>query len=296
MVGKNIHEHAEAVHYEILAPSRNELNLLSSQSAHDYLQRSKPDLIIHSAGRVGGIQANMKNPVSFLVENLDMGRNILLAAREAKVTNFLNLASSCMYPRNAESPLTEDLILKGELEPTNEGYALAKIAIMKLCQYLQKEDSHLKYKTIVPCNLYGRWDKFSPEHSHMVPAVISKIHAAKSSHAKTVEIWGDGTARREFMFTGDLADLIFRAVSRFDQLPEVMNVGLGQDYSILEYYQAIAEVIGFQGEFSFDLSKPIGMKRKMVDVQLQTAFGWKPKISLKQGILKTYQFYLENIL
>src|SRR5690606_3724887 len=179
----------------------------------------KPELIIHAAGHVGGIQANIANPVRFLVDNLDIGRNTILAAKNNKVPNLINLASSCIYPRNAKNPLSEDLILTGELEPTNEGYALAKIMVARLCEYIVSENPELKYKTAIPCNLYGRHDKFSPEHSHMVPAVIKKIDAAKQSAQAELDIWGDGLARREFMYAGDLADFIFYAIDNFDKMP-----------------------------------------------------------------------------
>ncbi len=165
-----------------------------------------------------------------MVENIDIGRNVILASRDAGVKKVLNLSSSCMYPRNAANPLTEDLILKGELEPTNEGYALAKIFAMRLCEYIQKEDSSFQYKTLISCNLFGRFDKFDPRHSHLIPAIIHKIHLAKVNNENTVEIWGDGNARREFMYAGDLADAIFKAITSFDMLPSLMNVGLGGDY------------------------------------------------------------------
>jgi GDP-L-fucose synthase len=292
MVGKNILEHPEISSYEILKPTSSELNLLGYSEVKDYLEKYKPDLIIHAAGRVGGIQANIKEPVSFLLDNLDMGRNVVGAAREVGIKKLINLGSSCMYPKDATNPLKEEYILQGMLEPTNEGYALAKITTARLCEYISKEDSNFQYKTLVPCNLYGRWDKFDPHHSHMIPAVIRKIHDAKFNGESEVEIWGDGTARREFMYAGDLADCIIKTINSFETLPSMLNVGLGYDFTINEYYKTIAEIVGYKGNFVHDLTKPVGMKQKVEDVSKLKDWGWSAKVDLKEGIANTYKFYL----
>lgn len=295
MVGRNILEHPMAQHYSFVAPTSDELDLRDFLNVKSFFAKISPEFVIHAAGRVGGIQANMAHPVDFLVENIDIGRNVILASRDAGVKKLLNLSSSCMYPRNAENPLTEDLILKGELETTNEGYALAKIFAMRLCEYIQKEDSSLQYKTLIPCNLFGRFDKFDPVYSHLIPAIIHKVHLAKVNNEITVEIWGDGNARREFMYAGDLADAILKAISSFEATPSLMNIGLGIDYSINEYYEAAAEVIGWKGNFVHDLSKPVGMKQKLVSTKLQEDWGWQSMTCLKDGIQKTYDFYLKSI-
>ena len=296
MVGKNILEHNKAANYDLLAPSSSELNLRDFDSVDNYIKQHKPDIIIHAAGLVGGIQANMARPVDFLVYNLDMGRNIIMAAKENGVKYFLNMASSCMYPREAQNPLQEELILKGELEPTNEGYAIAKVVATRLCEYIVKENPALQYKTVIPCNLYGKYDKFSPEHSHMVPAVIKKIYEAKQNNATEIDIWGDGLARREFMYTGDLADFVFYALDNFSNMPQNINVGLGFDYTINEYYEAIAEAVGFTGKFVHDLSKPIGMKQKLIDDSKLKQFGWKHQTSLKEGIKNTLDYFKTEVL
>lgn len=291
MVGKNILEHSSAANYEILHPSSKELNLLNGESVCEYLNKYSPDIIIHAAGLVGGIQANIADPVGFLVQNLDMGRNLIYAALKSRIPKLLNIASSCMYPRNAENPLKESLILKGELEPTNEGYALAKIVATRLCEYISRTDPDLSYKTIIPCNLFGRFDKFDPRHSHMLPAVIRRIHEANEKKSEEVVIWGDGTSRREFMYASDLADFIFYVIPRFNELPQNLNVGLGHDHSIMDYYMAISKVIGYTGGFSHDLSKPVGMKRKLIDNTRLKALGWSPPTSLEEGIRKTYSYF-----
>lgn len=295
MVGRNILDVAKHHSYEFLSPNSTELNLLNPELVNAYIAKHQPDMVIHAAGIVGGIQANIAQPVKFLVDNMQMGLNILMAAKCIGVTRFLNLSSSCMYPRDAINPLSENLILKGELEPTNEGYALAKIASTRLCEYINKENSSYLYKTIIPCNLYGRHDKFDPKHSHMIPAVIHKISEAKINNIKEIDIWGDGEARREFMYADDLADFIFYAINHFEKMPQNLNVGLGTDHSINEYYRTIAEVIGFTGQFKHDLSKPVGMKQKLIDDQQLKAFGWSYKTELAIGIKKTYQFYLSEL-
>jgi GDP-L-fucose synthase len=299
MVGQNILEHPAAAQYDIVAPSSQELNLTDLAATQRFMTDTNPDVVIHSAGRVGGIQANIAHPVDFLVTNMDLGRNVIMAARKAGVPKLINLASSCMYPRNAPNPLSETLILQGELEPTNEGYALAKIFTTRLCEYINRESQQtgepgVRYKTLIPCNLYGRHDKFAPQHSHLIPAIIHKVHVAKVQNLPEVEIWGDGTARREFMYAGDLADMLFRAIKEFNSLPELMNVGLGQDQTINEYYAAVADVLGYTGNFHHDLSKPEGIARKLVSIERQQELGWHGKTSLREGINFAYQFYLQN--
>ena len=235
MVGQNVLEHPSMRDFDVIAPRSSSLNLLDFSAVQLFLEAHKPDIVIHAAGKVGGIQANVREPVGFLVDNLDMGRNIVLASRHAGVKRLLNLGSSCMYPRNHSEPLREELVLKGELEPTNEGYALAKVVTARLCDYIVREDASFQYKTLIPCNLYGRFDKFDPCHSHLIPAIIHKISVALENDDSSIEIWGDGSARREFMYAGDLADAVVHALMDFDALPAYLNVGLGHDYSINEY-------------------------------------------------------------
>lgn len=299
MVGKNILEHPDAQAHEFLTPGSKELNLLDLQSVRAFFATHKPDCVIHAAGRVGGIQANMANPVGFLVDNTLMGVHVINSAHEAGVKHLINLASSCMFPRAAINPLQESDILKGELEPTNEGYALAKITATRLCEYISETDSEAEYCTLIPCNLYGRYDKFDTANSHMIPAVIRKIYEAKVTGSQQVEIWGDGEARREFMYAKDLADFIFLALNSMEKqlpLPGLMNVGLGQDYSINEYYQAVADVVGYQGEFVHDLTRPVGMRQKLIDSSIANSQGWKADTTLVEGIEKTYRYFVEDVL
>ncbi|CAM4332936.1 GDP-L-fucose synthase [Paenibacillus alkaliterrae] len=295
LVGRNLMEQRQlqGISGAWLTPSRQELNLLDYSSVCSYIEAHKPEMIIHAAGTVGGIQANMRQPVRFLLDNLDMGRNIVAAARRSGIRKLINLGSSCMYPKEAVNPLREEMILTGELEPTNEGYALAKITVARLCEYIFREDPAFQYKTLIPCNLYGRWDTFEPDRSHMIPAAIHKIHEAKTT-GNPVVIWGEGGARREFMYAGDLALCLLRAVEQFDTLPSVMNVGIGSDYSINDYYRIIADIVGYDGAFNHDLSKPSGMRQKVVSIAKQISWGWSPRTTLEEGLLKTYAHYLER--
>lgn len=295
MVGRNILEYPESNEHVFIAPTRQELNLLDRAAIENFLASEKPNLIVHAAGRVGGIQANMANPVSFLTDNLEIGFNLIMAASSANISSLINIASSCLYPRSADNPLREDMILTGELEPTNESYALAKIVTTRLCEYIAQEDSSKVYRTIIPCNLYGRHDKYDPKHSHLLPAVIRKVHDAKLAGDRVVKIWGDGAARREFMYAKDIADFIFFAIENIQRIPQNLNVGVGRDYSISEYYQAVADVIGFDGVFEYDVSKPVGMKQKLVDVNNLKKLGWTHKTPLMDGISQAYEFYKEGL-
>ena len=295
LVGRNIQNHYASNKWNIIAPSSNDLNLMDYASVKSFFNECKPDTVLHCAGRVGGISANIEEPVAFLDSNIVIGRNVIMGAREAKIKKLINLASTCIYPREAQNPLKEKYILEGKLEPTNEGYAIAKIVALRLCQYIRKEDPSYNYKTLIPCNLYGRFDKFDPKNSHLLPAIIHKIHHAKITGKQSVEIWGDGSARREFMYIEDLADAIYFALESISDIPDLMNIGVGTDYTIKEYYEAVALVVGWQGEFVFDYSKPTGMAQKLSDTSLQLKWGWQPKTTLKEGIRSTYKYYLENV-
>ncbi|KRW97952.1 GDP-L-fucose synthase [Paracoccus sp. MKU1] len=294
MVGSTLRSHPGIEAWEVLAPARAELDLCDAAALRDWLARHRPDAVVHAAGVVGGIQANMAEPVRFLAENARIGLNLLTACREIGIRMLLNLSSSCVYPRDLGRGLSEEQILTGALEPTNEGYALAKIMTMRLVDYACREDRSLQWHTLIPCNLYGPHDKFDPRQSHLVPAIIHKIHRARIEGHETVEIWGDGSARREFMYAGDLAEAILRALADPSALPPVMNVGPGVDHTINDYYNVVAEVIGWQGRFIHDLGKPVGMRRKLLSVTRQAEWGWAPRTGLREGIAATYAWYLEH--
>lgn len=295
MVGHNVRDLAPARGIEVLAPPRSELDLADGRAVTHYLKRHTPEVVIHAAGRVGGIAANMAHPVDFLTENWEMGRNVVMGAREAGITRLINLGSSCMYPKDSPKLLSEGDILAGPLEPTNEAYAIAKSAVQRLAAYVGEEDPRFQYKTLVPCNVYGRYDAFDPARSHLAAAAVVKLHAAKVEGKPTVDIWGDGTARREFVYAGDLADAILTGVERFDTLPPVMNVGPGVDFTVNEYYETAAKVIGYTGGFTHDLSKPVGMRRKLMDVSRARDWGWTARTPLAAGLERMYEFYVEEV-
>jgi GDP-L-fucose synthase len=292
MVGRTLAADVRAAGHDLILLTRRDGDLTDAAICDELVRRARPDAVVHLAGKVGGIQANINEPVAFLVDNLRLGLNVMCSARAAGVTRFLNVASSCMYPRDLGKPLEIDDLLTAPLEPTNEGYALAKIASWKLADYMVREDANLVYRTIVPCNLYGPDDDFDPVRSHLLAAAIRKVVEAMREHRAEVDIWGDGTARREFMYAADLADFIWTWLPRLDELPQVMNVGVGDDHTVAEYYEAAAEAADYRGRFAFDASKPVGMMRKLLDVRDQTRLGWSPRTSLREGVTATLRGYL----
>jgi GDP-L-fucose synthase len=292
MVGRNLLNHPKASNYEILAPQKANLNLLSFENVVEYLSQRRPDLIIHLAGKVGGIKANIADPYGFFSENLVINYNVIKGAEVTGVNKLINLGSSCMYPKDAKNPLKEDQILAGFLEPTNEGYALSKIVAQRMCAYISNQSQNFKYKTIIPCNLYGPFDKFDAVNAHLISAVIRKIHVSLKEYQPNVTIWGDGSSRREFMYVEDLVELLWDACDRFDSLPALMNAGIGHDHSVLEYYENVANVLGYSGDFSFDINQPVGMAQKLVCSRKANDWGWKAQTDLLVGIEKTYEYYL----
>jgi GDP-L-fucose synthase len=291
MVGRHFLADERAGAHVILAPRRAELDLTDAGACAAYVAREKPDLIVHLAAVVGGIQANIDAPTRFLADNLALGLNVLTAAQAAGVPRLINMGSSCMYPKDAPGLLTEDRLLSGPLEPTNEGYALAKIAIARLGQAMRRENPGAHYVTLIPPNLYGPFDHFDLVRSHLPPAAIMKVEAAVRVGDRTVEIWGDGTARREFMFAGDLADFLWRVHDRLETLPPILNVGVGEDHTVREYYEVVARAAGYDGAFVYNPAKPTGMLRKLLDVSGQRRLGWSPPTGLEDGIAATLAYY-----
>ena len=294
MVGRNILDHPDSKKFEFICPKRGELNLLNKNEVEHFFKTNRIDLVIHAAGIVGGIQANIKNQAKFLLENSIIGLNIISAAFSYNVHKLINLGSSCMYPKESKNPINENQLLTGQLEPTNEGYALAKIISAKQCEYISEQNSEYFYKTIIPCNLYGKFDHFSSDRSHLLPAIILKLHRASIEGYPDVEIWGDGTARREFMYAEDLADSIFFIIKNIEKIPQYLNVGNGLDYSVLEYYMTAASVLSYSGDFKFNTNMPSGMNQKLVDSSIINSLGWFPKTNLEDGIEKTYKYFLDK--
>jgi GDP-L-fucose synthase len=250
--------------------------------------------LIHTAAKVGGIQANIKNPFEFLVSNLSMDINVIQSCISVGIENVLYVGSSCMYPKDYRQPLVETDILAAPLEPTNEGYALAKIAGSKLCDYAS-ESFGLNYRTIIPSNLYGPGDNFNPGSSHLLASVIRKVHEAKVTGSSEIEVWGPGTARREFTYVEDLASWLATSVGEVSNLPGILNLGIGMDYSVDEFYLAAMEAIEFEVQLVHDLSKPEGMKAKLMDSsKARNNNGWDPNTDLLTGLKMTYKWFLES--
>ena len=294
MVGRNFMASSGMAHHELLYPHHGELDLLDRAAVRTYLGREKPDLVIHCAARVGGIEANRRCNSIFLAENALLGLHVIQEARAVGIPRLINITSSCMYPKDMPNRLETGDLFGGPLEPTNEGYAIAKLMSLRLAEYISMETPEFSYKTLIPCNLYGSWDKFDPLRAHLIPSIIRKIHEAKRDGHKGIEIWGDGMARREFLFTEDLVKFMVLAIDRWADLPQNINVGYGEDFSILDYYRMACDAIGFPAEFHFDLTRPVGMKRKLLDSQEAFALGWKPIIEHQEGIRRTYAHFLER--
>ena len=256
MLGKNIIHSFKSEDFNIIAPSRKELNLLSYKSIVSFIKDIKPDIVLHLAAKVGGIEANIREPLEFLIKNLDINKNLILASNECKVKKLINVGSSCMYPRSANNPLKEESLNGGQLEPTNEGYAMAKLIGLKLCEMINNTDDYFNYKTIIPCNLFGKYDNYNKDSSHLIASIIKKIHSAKLKNKNEVTIWGSGNARREFMFASDLADFIINAIIRFQDLPSIINIGTGKDFTVNQYYEKIAKILKYRASF-FSLSSTI---------------------------------------
>jgi GDP-L-fucose synthase len=277
---------------EILTTDRAELDLRDQANVLTWMERAKLDVIIVAAATVGGIQANSTRPADFLYDNLAIETNIIHAAYKIGVTKLLFLGSACIYPREAAQPMSEDALLTGPLEPTNEWYAIAKIAGIKLCQAYRKQHG-CDFISAQPNNLYGPGDNFDLEGSHVIPALIVKAHDAKLSGASSFELWGSGKPLREFLHVDDLADALIHILQHYSG-PVPLNIGTGEEVSIAELAHTIADVVGFTGTLSFDASKPDGSPRKLLDDRRMKALGWVASIGLKDGLAATYRWFLEH--
>ena len=294
LVGSAIVRRLKADGYENLVfRSSEELDLREQQAVRDFFAAEKPDYVILAAARVGGILANDTWPADFIYDNLMMEANVIHASYENDVKKLLALGSTCIYPKMAEQPLKEEYLLSGPLEPTNEWYAVAKIAGIKLCQAFQRQYG-CNFIAAMPTNLYGPGDNFDLEKSHVLPAMIRKFHEAKLKQSPTVTLWGTGKASREFLHVDDLADACLFLLREYDD-PEIINIGVGEDLSIAELAGMVRDVVGFQGEIVYDASKPDGTPRKLVDTSKINSLGWQAKTALREGIENTYRWFLDNV-
>lgn len=293
LVGSNIVKNLEVKGYtNIIYKTKQELDLTNQQDVLNFFETETPEYVFLAAAKVGGIHANNTYPADFMMINLQIQCNVIDAAYKVGVKKLLFLGSSCIYPKMCPQPIKEEYLLTSELEPTNEAYALAKIAGLKMCTYYKKQYG-ANFISIMPTNLYGPGDNFDLENSHVLPALLRKMHEAKMSHASTVEIWGTGKALREFLYVEDMADASVFVMENYDD-NAWLNVGTGQEVSIKELADTIKQVIGFEGELVFNTDKPDGTPRKLLDVSKLEIAGWKYQVALKEGIEKTYNWYLQN--
>jgi GDP-L-fucose synthase len=291
LVGAAIVRKLEAEGFiNILTRTRHELDLGKKEAASNFFKAEKPAYVILAAARVGGIKANMTYPAEFLIENLQIQNNVIWAAHENGVTKLLFLGSSCIYPRDCPQPMNEDSFMQGTPEPTNEAYAIAKIAGMKLCEYIYDEYGST-FISCMPTNIYGEGDNLDPESSHVIPALMRRMHEAKIDSVKEVVIWGSGNSRREFLHCEDLADAVLWLMQDYDD-KQFLNIGCGEDISIKELAEKMKKVVGYEGDLVFDTTKPDGMPKKLLDVERLHKLGWHHTTSFEDGLANTYKWFV----
>jgi len=303
LVGSAIFRRLEAKGFtNIVTSSHAELDLTNQKAVREFFIQQQPNYVVLAAAKVGGIQANNTYPADFIYHNLMIEANVINAAYRQRVKGLLFLGSSCIYPRLAQQPMAENSLLTDTLEPTNEPYAIAKIAGIKLCESYNRQYG-TDYRSAMPTNLYGANDNFNLENSHVIPALIRKFHDAKMNNAPHVEVWGTGNARREFLYVDDMADAcvhlmeLDKEIYAANTTPMLshINIGTGQDVTIRELAELIKAVVSFEGEIVFDVTKPDGAPRKLLDTSRLTSLGWQPSFSLKEGLTETYEWYLEHL-
>jgi len=293
MVGSALMRRLETEAFSnIVTRERAQLDLADQSAVAKFFEEERPDIVIVAAAKVGGIKANSDYPVEFLVENLQIQNNVTCAAHEHGMRKLLFLGSSCIYPKFAPQPIPESALLTGPLEQTNEAYAIAKIAGIKLCQAFSREYG-ANFISAMPTNLYGPDDNFDLDTSHVLPALLRKAHEAKMRNDRKLIVWGSGKPRREFLHVDDLASACLLLLEKYDS-PEIINVGCGEDISIRELAELICDVVGFDGELAWDATKPDGTPRKLLDISRIRALGWKPAIPLRDGIARTYDWFRAN--
>ena len=293
LVGGAIAKRLSRENCSIVTIDRNELDLRDQIGVKKWLEKEKPSIIIIAAAKVGGIFANSTQPADFLYDNLVIETNIIKTAHEIEVKKLLFLGSSCIYPRNAKQPMVEEELLTGPLETTNESYAIAKIAGLKLCEAYRTQYG-CDFISAQPTNLYGEGDKFDPEMGHVIPALMVKAHKGKINNYPKLNVWGSGTPRREFLYIHDLADALVYLLKNYSGKSHI-NIGTGEEFSIKKLAEKICDIVGFQGELVFDKSKPDGSPRKLVNNSRLAELGWKSKTNLNDGLTKTYKWYLDNM-
>lgn len=294
MVGSAIIRSLKANNYiNVITHTHDEIDLTDIQAVDKFFEQNQPEYVIDAAAKVGGIKANSEQMADFLMENMLIQNNLINSSLKYNVQKFLFLASACIYPKFSQQPIKEESLLTGALEPTNEGYALAKIVGLKACEYIHRQYGK-NYITAMPANAYGINDCFDPNNSHVIPALIKRFDEAKDNNIPEVIMWGTGKALREFLYVDDLADACIFLLEHYDD-EKFINIGSGEEVSMGELASIIKDVVGYTGQISYDTTKPDGMLRRIVDSRKISEMGWKAKITLREGIEKEYMWYLENI-
>lgn len=295
MLGRNLVEAWRSRHSDIdlIAVTRDDVDLRDREATRTKIADARPDVVIHAAARVNGIAAKIAAPVDYLLHNLQLDSNVIEASIDARVPSLVYISSAAVYPEAYVRPNIESDLLTGALESANEGYALAKIAGLKLCEYASRQYG-FAYRAVLPSNLYGVHDHFEPSSAHLVASAIKKVHEAATSGAPHVDVWGDGTARREFAFAGDVAGWIIDHLNSIEKLPPWLNLGSGVDFSVAEYYEVAARTVGFTGSLQFDPSKPAGVPRRMLDSSAARALDWNPSTTIDVGFAAVYDDFLSR--
>ena len=294
-VGSRIKDIFLKKNYEILYPDKKTLNLKNIKKLNVFLKYNKVTHIINCAGRVGGILDNLSNQIDFFRDNYEINYNLISSSLDQSVNNFLNLGSSCMYPQNFHTKMNENKLMQGKLEPTNFGYAIAKLSAASYVKLI-RDKYNFNYTTIIPCNLYGPNDDFSENKSHLVASIIRKVSDAKNNKSTSIDVWGDGTSKREFLYVDDLANFIFSSISKNYDLPTYLNIGYGRDYTVNQFYKKIMKLYNYKVKLVHDLKKPNGIRRKLLDISLaKKKFNFYPKTDLEIGLKKTIKFYENSI-
>ncbi len=293
MLGKSIINSPMFKKHELIKTNRKTLDLRNLKNFEKLVKKTKPNIVIHCAAKVGGIRDNINHPLDYLNENFLINYNVINTCYKLKVKNFINIGSSCIYPKNFSKKLKESNLLEGKLEETNEGYALSKIFGLKLCKLISDTKGY-NYISLIPCNLFGPYDKFDINRAHLLPSIIKKTLDAKKNNKKNILMWGNGLVRREFLFINDLVEFIYICTEKIDKVPRIVNVGYGRDFTVKNFYEMVIDLVDKNIKIKKKLNMPVGQKFKLLDISLAKKFGWKPKTKIKDGINQTIEYLKKN--
>jgi GDP-L-fucose synthase len=295
MLGKSICKSSKFKNYKLIKTYRKSIDLRNIKNFEKLIKKTRPDIVIHCAAKVGGIKDNINNPLDYLNDNFIINYNVINTCYKFKIKNLINIASSCIYPKNFNKKLKETNLLDGKLEETNEGYALSKIFGLKLCKLISDIKGY-NYISVIPCNLFGPYDKFDINRAHLLPSIIQKSLDAKKNNKKNILMWGNGLVRREFLYIDDLVDFLYICTQNLNKVPRIINVGYGKDFTVKNFYQMVINIIDKDIKIKKKLNMPVGQKFKLLDISLAKKLGWKPKTRIKDGIYNTIKYLEMNTI